>query len=302
MVDDSPIIRMVLSRMLRDSQLPLGNLYEASNGREALDLLQSKQVDLVLSDINMPLMSGAEMLEIMAMDGLLKTVPVVIVSSEGSQTRIEQLKSTGAVAFIRKPITPTLLREIVSDALGLEASEKKPPLEVATEILKDLLTNYAHFNVGSRSSLPDWEKASPACYARIHFTGAAQGEMVLALSRTTCISLASQLLELPIDHENVQENAEDSLRELLSMTCAHALPQFLGEEAVCNLVPERQTNAMNESSWRKLSENPLTRCLTVEDVPALLYFLCEEPKPGAYKSPTEAQRGRLLEEDELDAF
>lgn len=117
-VDDSVIVRSVIKKTLDIAGVDVGELYEAGNGKEALAALQEKWVDLVLADINMPEMTGIEMVDKMAQDGLMKTVPVIMVSTEGSQTRVEELKSKGVRAYIRKPFTPEIIREVIDQVLG----------------------------------------------------------------------------------------------------------------------------------------------------------------------------------------
>jgi two-component system chemotaxis response regulator CheY len=117
-VDDSTTVRAVIARSLELAGVPVGSLHQAANGREALAILGREWVDLVFADINMPVMNGVEMIEKMRADGLLQTIPVVIVSTEGSVSRIEQLRSAGVRAYIRKPFTPELLRQVVEDTVG----------------------------------------------------------------------------------------------------------------------------------------------------------------------------------------
>jgi len=117
-VDDSATVRAVIIKTLEIAGIPVNELYQAENGQEALDLLAEHWIDLVFADINMPVMNGIEMVERMSADGLLKTVPVIIVSTEGSATRIEQLLGKGVSAFIRKPFTPEMLREAVDNIMG----------------------------------------------------------------------------------------------------------------------------------------------------------------------------------------
>ena len=117
-VDDSETVRAVISRTLEMAGAPISNIYEAANGEEALRLLREHWIDLVFSDINMPVMTGVEMIEHMQHDDLLKTVPVVVVSTEGSKTRIDNLMNKGVKAYIRKPFTPEKLKEILDSLLG----------------------------------------------------------------------------------------------------------------------------------------------------------------------------------------
>jgi two-component system chemotaxis response regulator CheY len=116
-VDDSATVRAVIAKTLEIANVPVNELHNASNGKEALDILASHWIDLVFADINMPVMGGVEMIEKMCADGLLKTVPVVIISTEGSATRIEQLKMKGVRAYIRKPFIPEMIKEVVNDIM-----------------------------------------------------------------------------------------------------------------------------------------------------------------------------------------
>ena len=120
-VDDSQTVRAVIRKTLDLAGIDVGEIYEAGNGEEALKVLEDNWLDLVFADINMPVMTGVEMVDKMSADGLLKTVPVIIVSTEGSATRIEELKSKGVSAYIRKPFTPEIIREVVENVLGTEA-------------------------------------------------------------------------------------------------------------------------------------------------------------------------------------
>lgn len=120
LVDDSATVRAVIAKTLEITGVEISELYQAENGKEALDVLADNWVDLVFADINMPVMDGVEMIEKMYEDGLLKTIPVVIVSTEGSATRVEQLKSKGVSAYIRKPFTPEVLREVMEGIVGVQ--------------------------------------------------------------------------------------------------------------------------------------------------------------------------------------
>jgi two-component system chemotaxis response regulator CheY len=117
-VDDSKTIRSVIKKTLNIAGVPIGELYEAANGQEGLNVMQNNWVDLVFADINMPVMTGIEMIKKMEEDKLLERMPVIIVSTEGSKTRVEELIKRGVRAFIKKPITPELLRSVVREVMG----------------------------------------------------------------------------------------------------------------------------------------------------------------------------------------
>ena len=116
-VDDSATTRAVIKKTIQIAGVETNEIYQAANGKEALELLDANWVDIVFSDVNMPVMGGVEMVEKLYEDGLLKTIPVIMISTEGNATRIEQLKSRGVRAYIRKPFTPEIIKSVIDDIL-----------------------------------------------------------------------------------------------------------------------------------------------------------------------------------------
>jgi len=116
-VDDSSVMRAIITKTLRLSQLPLGEIYEASNGQEALKVLEGNWIDLALVDINMSVMDGEEMIKRLRQNPATADLPVIIVSTEGSETRIGALVQKGA-GFVHKPFTPESLRGVILKTLG----------------------------------------------------------------------------------------------------------------------------------------------------------------------------------------
>lgn len=117
-VDDSATIRAVIEKTLGMAQVPITELHHAENGKEALRILEDHWIDLVFSDINMPVMNGIEMVEKMRENGLMKNTPVIVISTEGSATRIEQLKELGVTAYLRKPFAPEQFQAVVQEVVG----------------------------------------------------------------------------------------------------------------------------------------------------------------------------------------
>jgi two-component system, chemotaxis family, chemotaxis protein CheY len=110
-VDDSAAIRKILRRVLQQAEVPVGQVHEASDGLEALEVLKSNMVQLVLCDINMPNMDGIELLgRVKAMENL-RSVPVIMVTTEGSQARVMQALELGAAGYVKKPFTADQIKE-----------------------------------------------------------------------------------------------------------------------------------------------------------------------------------------------
>jgi two-component system chemotaxis response regulator CheY len=117
-VDDSSVMRKIVERSLRQAGLDL-TVIEAGNGAEALGLLDTNPIDLILSDINMPVMDGLEFVRQLQTIEKLRSVPVVMITTEGSESNVVQALSLGAKGYIRKPFTPDQVKEHVLPVLGL---------------------------------------------------------------------------------------------------------------------------------------------------------------------------------------
>ncbi len=104
-VDDSTAIRKILQRVLRQTNIPIGQILEAGDGREAIQVLETTQVGLVLSDINMPNMDGLQMLTEIKANPEHKKLPVVMITTEGSHDKVLEAVNLGAAGYVRKPFT-----------------------------------------------------------------------------------------------------------------------------------------------------------------------------------------------------
>ncbi len=117
-VDDSAIVRSVIERAVRMTGVDIGEVLQAVNGREALEKLEENWVDLVFADLNMPVMTGVEMIEEMEQKGILKETPVVIVSTDRSEVRMQELKARGVREYLNKPFTPEGIRDVIEKCLS----------------------------------------------------------------------------------------------------------------------------------------------------------------------------------------
>lgn len=117
-VDDSAVMRSMIMKTLKLSGVQLGEIYQASNGLEALEVLNYNWIDLALVDINMPVMDGEAMIDAVRSNPVTADLSVVVVSTESSESRIEMLQRKGA-GFVHKPFTPEILREKIVGITGV---------------------------------------------------------------------------------------------------------------------------------------------------------------------------------------
>lgn len=110
-VDDSMAIRKILQRVLRQTGIPIGSIYEAGDGLEGLEVLKSQNVDLVLSDINMPKMDGIQFLAAIKASPEWHNIPVVMITTEGGETKVAEAVKLGAAGYVRKPFTADQINE-----------------------------------------------------------------------------------------------------------------------------------------------------------------------------------------------
>ena len=117
-VDDSSVMRKIVERSLRQAGLDPLVVFEAGSGTDGLELLKTQQVDLILSDINMPSMDGLEFLRQIRAQNLAPDVPVVMITTESSEEHVKQAILSGAQGYIRKPFTAEEVKERVLPLLN----------------------------------------------------------------------------------------------------------------------------------------------------------------------------------------
>ena len=117
-VDDSAVARAVIIKTLRMTDLALGEVYQAGNGQEGLAVMERQWIDLLFVDINMPVMNGEDMINAVRANAAWANLPIVVISTEGSVTRIGSLMHQG-VRFIHKPFTPESIRDTLAELQGV---------------------------------------------------------------------------------------------------------------------------------------------------------------------------------------
>ena len=116
-VDDSAAIRKILQRVLRQTGMAIKTIHEAGDGQEALEILKSHHPALVLTDINMPKMDGLQFLAAVKSSEQWRSIPVVMITTEGGEAKVGEAVKLGAAGYVRKPFTADQIKEKLAGIL-----------------------------------------------------------------------------------------------------------------------------------------------------------------------------------------
>lgn len=116
-IEDSPTMRQLIRFAL--NRIPGAQVVEASDGVDGLKKLSSNEIDLILTDINMPIMDGLKLVNLVRSNESFKAIPIIIITTEGAQEDKERAMALGADAYITKPIQSTALLSKVKELLNL---------------------------------------------------------------------------------------------------------------------------------------------------------------------------------------
>src|SRR5512136_860554 len=116
-IEDSPTMRQLISFALK--RLRGLRIVEASDGVDGLKKLAAEKFDLILTDINMPIMDGLKLVSLVRNDANYKNTPIVVITTEGAQEDRERALALGANDYITKPIQANRILEIARSLLGV---------------------------------------------------------------------------------------------------------------------------------------------------------------------------------------
>lgn len=120
-VDDSAMMRAMIKRVAKIADVPIAGVFEAANGAEALEVLASNVVDVLFIDINMPVMTGTELLHEIERHPEWRDLVRVIVSTDGSAARREEVKQLHVSCYVEKPFRPEVMRDVLIELSGATA-------------------------------------------------------------------------------------------------------------------------------------------------------------------------------------
>jgi two-component system chemotaxis response regulator CheY len=222
-VDDSSLTRKKIKRIIQMTGLDVGQLLDAGNGAEALKILGGSSVDLVLADLNMPEMGGAEMIHQMKSLKATKSIPVVVVSTESRTTRIQELLTEGVKNYLHKPFTPEEFKGIIQELWSKPTTEAS---DLLAKALSQALETMAFLTIIPMEE--DLAVPEKTIFAEISFTGPKSGTVQML----TGLDFGKVLAENISGLSKVDDKAPyDALKELSNVTCGLFLPMVVSSTA-----------------------------------------------------------------------
>ena len=264
-VDDSGVTRAMVIKSLSLAQIPIVHCYQAGNGREALEVLEDHWVDIVLADLNMPIMGGQELFKIMRGSRQLADTPVIVVTSESWEAQ-QFVDRWSDAAYVRKPFTPDEIR----NAFGRLVAARQQTLgkDWLLERFASVLESVAFM---FPAALPEGEEppASGEFFrARMSFSGSASGVISLMVPRLLAVQMAADALGIEPDDPVAINHDADMAGELLNITCGYVVDTIAAGGDV-QLEPPVVIRH-DAARWEELARDPLQSWCLVEGQPVVI--------------------------------
>ncbi|MFN8057659.1 MAG: response regulator [Vicinamibacterales bacterium] len=228
-VDDSAMMRMMVKRVAALAEVPMGSVFEAPNGEEALRVLQEHRVHVVFTDINMPVMNGVELLRRMAERPEWASIVRVVISTDGSDARREEVQPYHVSMYLQKPFQPEVMRDVllsvhppVDEGPALVPTDDPLLPEAVTEVLEQSFFAYAEpIDVTLASEQFQARAADGATWWSTHvdFVGPFGGRVSIRVPDSLARQLHASFAGLMPDEASSEQDVTDMMRELTNMIC-----------------------------------------------------------------------------------
>ncbi len=234
-VDDSRATRRFLGRVLELSGLPVGQILQAADGLEALTMLRSNAVDLILADINMPNMNGEQFLVLVQSNPETSLIPVIIVSSDSTDSRKERMLSLGARGYVPKPVTPEMFRNEFERVFSGSRSPAavSGPVQSASAASEPLLTRVTAQALENMCFLSldgvvsgEMSGAEDSVSAQVQFSGDVSGWLGITITYEAAIAMTASFFGADESENLPPDQIESFTAELANVICGALLASY----------------------------------------------------------------------------
>lgn len=240
--DDSSTARMIIRRCLEIAGCSESRFLEASNGEEALAIVQKENIDLLVTDLNMPVMDGRQLLHSIKSSPLFNTLPVLVVTSLGNPAIEIDLLAQGADKVVPKPISPAQMQQILANLFqkGFRQILEPPatPIEIicraASQTFEEVAFEEVVFVDSARECPPEMQDVPPSYWARLKIHTPPLGEVMIWVPADFIARIVSSIHCQPPE-ELPESLLSDTLAELLNTLCGRLMAQRVSANQVFNL-------------------------------------------------------------------
>ncbi|HIJ78004.1 MAG: response regulator [Desulfobulbaceae bacterium] len=230
-VDDSGTARMFIRKCLSIIGFDQATFIESANGKEALDKLQESAVDLMVTDLAMPVMDGESLLRWLKDSPAHCKIPVLVISSAGNDAKVAELLEAGAYGVLAKPISPATLLHTLEPIIGQQENIQSEWQQIMQTAVSDTLENMAFMEAFPGSPDPEQQKGQHDwLWATLLVLKPIHQEFRLEMPMTLLREIASTVYESNIDHTLNEQHIHDLLAELLNTIAGHFLRDTMPEK------------------------------------------------------------------------
>jgi two-component system chemotaxis response regulator CheY len=247
-VDDSGTARMFIRKCLSIIGFNEATFVESENGKEAIDKLQDNSVDLVVTDLAMPVMDGESLLHWVKESPQHKQTPVLVISSAGNEAKIAELLEAGAYAVLAKPISPAMLLQTLEPIIENQENMQGEWQKIMETAVSDTLENMAFIEAFPSSTEPQTDNEQDMLWATLLVLKPIHQEFRLEMPRNLLTEIAATVYETASDQPPNEEHIHDLLAELLNTIAGHFLRDTMPEKTFKIATPQLGVGTPPEQS------------------------------------------------------
>lgn len=267
-VDDSPTMREIVRRTVVEAGLKIDRIFSLSSADVAWSVLQEEDIDLILTDLHMPGMSGTDFIRWMQKTGLLPQLPVIVVSTDGTPDRLRELRAAGIRGFVRKPFFAKDFSRILRGEPFAGFQEMNADL---SEQLCEILARFCRMFAEpiEKDGLP--ENLDAGLIGYLPFTGSVSGRLQVAAPAKFAAEVSAACLgEEPFGRLSMSF-ASDAMREILNIFCGCLVTPIEQGGGRVRFLPA-ELMELTQEGWRRMKSDPTSLAIVAGDNPVLFRF------------------------------
>lgn len=250
--DDSVTARMFIRRCLEIAGCREVDFIEAKNGKDALASLKKESADLIVADLNMPVMDGETLLKWIKASPRLNSIPVVIVTSAANPAKEKELAYKGAYAILAKPVSPASFSSALGPLLEDEKDDSNVPMTDNSHKLQEIMTNAVidTFENMAFTEVIRTDQSAPEdpglLRANILIHDPVPGELRLVIPHQLATAIAEALYN-PTDESELDKLLSDVLAELLNTIAGRVMAEAIPDQTFRLGLPETVEGSFDET-------------------------------------------------------